>query len=50
MKKGYIPKDQRKNILFLSDDIRLTSGVGCQAKNIVLNTAHRYNGILYYMG
>ena len=45
MKQGYIPKDQRKNILFLSDDIRLTSGVGCQAKNIVLNTAHRYNWV-----
>ena len=45
MKKGYIPKDQRKNILLLSDDIRLTSGVGCQSKEIVLNTAHRYNWV-----
>ena len=42
MKKGYIPKDQRKNILFLSDDIRLTSGVGCQAKNIVLKMHRQY--------
>ena len=27
-KKGYIPKDQRKKILFLADDMRVTSGVG----------------------
>ena len=45
MKKGYIPQDQRKKILMLSDDIRLTSGVGCQAKEIVTNTAHHFNWI-----
>ena len=45
MKEGYIPKDQRKKILLLSDDIRLTSGVGCQSKNIVLNTAHYFNWV-----
>ena len=45
MKEGYIPRDQRKKILFLSDDIRLHSGVGCQSRNIVLNTAHRYNWV-----
>ena len=45
MKKGYVPKDQRKKILLLSDDIRLTSGVGCQAKEIVVNTAHHFNWI-----
>ena len=28
MKKGYVPKDQRKKILLLSDDIRTHSGVG----------------------
>ena len=37
MKKGYIPKDQRKTILMLSDDIRTTSGVGNMAKEIVIN-------------
>ena len=36
MKEGYIPKEKRKKILMLSDDIRLTSGVGCQAKEIVI--------------
>ena len=45
MKKGYIPKDQRKTLLMLSDDIRTHSGVGCQAKNIIVNSAHRYNWI-----
>ena len=45
MKEGYIPRDQRKTILMLSDDIRTYSGVGCQARNIILNTAHRYNWV-----
>ena len=45
MKKGYIPKDQRKKILLLSDDIRSNSGVGNQSREIVVNTAHRYNWI-----
>ena len=45
MKKGYIPKDQRKTILLLADDIRTHSGVGGQSRNIVLNTAHRYNWV-----
>ena len=45
MKKGYIPKDQRKKILLLSDDLRTHSGVGCQARQIVLNTAHHFNWI-----
>ena len=45
MKKGYIPKDQRKKILLLSDDIRTHSGVGCQSRLIVLNTAHHFNWV-----
>ena len=45
MKKGYIPKDQRKKILMLSDDIRTQSGVGNMAKEIVLNTAHYFNWV-----
>ena len=45
MKKGYIPKDQRKKILFLCDDIRLHSGIGTMAREIVLNTAHHYNWV-----
>ena len=43
MIEGYIPKEQRKNILLLTDDIRLNSGVANVGKEIVLHTAHRYN-------
>jgi len=39
----HIPKEQRKNILLLSDDLRLTSGVGVVSKKFVTGTAHRYN-------
>ena len=45
MIEGYIPKEQRKKILLLTDDIRLQSGVGNVGKELVLNTAHRYNWI-----
>ena len=45
MKKGYVPKDQRKKILMLSDDIRTHSGVGGMAKEIVLNSAHHFNWV-----
>ncbi len=45
MKDGYIPKDQRKTILMLSDDIRTHSGVGNMAKEIVVNSAHHFNWI-----
>ena len=45
MKEGYIPKDQRKTILMLSDDIRTHSGVGNMAKEIILNSAHHFNWV-----
>jgi len=45
MKEGYIPRDQRKKILLLTDDIRLPSGVGNIGKEIVIHTAHRYNWV-----
>lgn len=44
-KKGYIPKDQRKKILFLSDDMRVTSGVGVMSREIIEGTAHRFNWV-----
>ena len=43
MKDGYIPKDQRKKILMLSDDIRTHSGVGNMAKEVIINSAHHFN-------
>jgi len=45
MKEGYIPKEQRKNILLLTDDIRFPSGVGHIGKEIVLNSSHHYNWV-----
>ena len=45
MKKGYIPKNQRKKILMLSDDIRTHSGVGNMAKEVVINSAHYFNWV-----
>jgi glycosyltransferase involved in cell wall biosynthesis len=45
MKEGYIPKEQRKKILLLSDDIRTTSGIATMAREIVLGTCHHYNWV-----
>ena len=45
MKEGYVPKDQRKKILLIADDIRLPSGVGNVGKDMVINTCHRYNWV-----
>jgi glycosyltransferase involved in cell wall biosynthesis len=45
MKEGYIPKDQRKRILLLCDDIRMTSGISTMAREIVLGTSHHFNWI-----
>ncbi len=43
--EGYIPKDKRKKILLLSDDIRTSSGVATVAREIVLHTAHYFNWV-----
>jgi len=45
MKEGYIPKEQRKKILFLCDDIRMTSGISTMAREIVVGTSHKYNWV-----
>lgn len=45
MKQGYIPKDQRKTILFLADDCRVPSGIGTMTREIIVGNAHRYNFI-----
>ena len=41
----YLPKDKRKKILLICDDIRVHSGVATVAKEIVLHTAHHYNWV-----
>ena len=45
MKEGYIKQKDRKNILLLTDDIRVHSGVAQIGREIVTNTSHRYNWI-----
>jgi glycosyltransferase involved in cell wall biosynthesis len=45
MKEGYIPQAQRKKILLLCDDIRMTSGISTMAREIVIGTSHRYNWV-----
>ena len=45
MKEGYIPREQRKKILLLSDDIRMHSGISTMAREMVLGTAHHFNWI-----
>ena len=42
---NYIPKDKRKKILLICDDIRVHSGVATVAKEIVCGTAHHFNWI-----
>ena len=45
MKEGYLPKEERKKILLLCDDIRVHSGVATVARELVLNTAHHFNWV-----
>jgi len=45
MKEGYLPKEQRKKILLLCDDIRMHSGVATMAREFVIGTCHRYNWV-----
>jgi len=44
-KTGYIKKEDRKKILLLTDDIRVTSGVAQIGREMVVNTSHRYNWV-----
>jgi hypothetical protein len=44
-KIGYIPKDERKKILLISDEIRSHSGVGGIAREIVIHTSHHFNWV-----
>ena len=39
----YLPKDERKKILLICDDIRVHSGVATVAKEIVIHTAQHFN-------
>jgi glycosyltransferase involved in cell wall biosynthesis len=39
----FIPKEKRKNILLMCDDIRMHSGIATMAREFVVGTAHHYN-------
>jgi len=41
----YLPKDKRKKILLICDDIRVHSGVATVAKEMVLHTAQHFNWV-----
>jgi glycosyltransferase involved in cell wall biosynthesis len=43
MKPGYIPKDKRKTILFLADDMRMPSGIGTMTRELIVGTSHIFN-------
>ena len=40
-----LPKEQRKKILLICDDIRVHSGVATVAKEIVIHTSHHFNWV-----
>ena len=42
MIEGYIPKDDRKKVLLLCDDIRMHSGIATMAREFVVNLSHKY--------
>jgi glycosyltransferase involved in cell wall biosynthesis len=41
----YIPQNERKKILLITDDIRFPSGVGSMGKEIIIHTAHHFNWV-----
>lgn len=41
----YLPKDKRKKILLICDDIRVTSGVATVGKEMVIHTAQHFNWV-----
>ena len=42
-KLGYLPKDQRKKVVLLCDDIRMHSGIATMAREFVVGSAHHFN-------
>jgi glycosyltransferase involved in cell wall biosynthesis len=43
--KNWLPKDQRKKILLLSDDLRIHSGIGVMSREIVEQTCGIFNWV-----
>jgi hypothetical protein len=38
----YLPPEKRKKIVFISDDLRVHSGIATVAREIVIHTAHHF--------
>ena len=47
IRNGYpvLSPGERKNMLLLSDDLRMNSGIGTMSREIVMGTLHRYNWV-----
>ena len=45
MRDNWLPPEERKTILFLSDDMRIPSGVGTMTREIIEGTCHHYNWV-----
>lgn len=45
MRDNWLPPEERKTILFLSDDMRIPSGIGTMSKEIIEGTCHYYNWV-----
>jgi len=43
VKKTYKPRYERKNILLLSDDLRMSSGIGTMSKEFIMGTCQYFN-------
>ena len=41
----HLPKDKRKKIMLICDDIRVHSGVATVAKEIIIATSHHFNWV-----
>ena len=41
----YLPPEKRKKIVFISDDLRVHSGIATVAREIVIHTAHHFNWV-----
>jgi glycosyltransferase involved in cell wall biosynthesis len=41
----YLPKEQRKKILLICDDIRVHSGIATVGREIVIHTSHHFNWV-----
>ena len=42
-----VTKNNKKKILLLSDDLRMSSGVGTMSREFVLGTAHHYDWVQF---